>query len=218
MGHRPGTEPTPGGGEGRDRHRGGTPAGRPACPAPEGESRGSGHQPRSQALALPAARRRSSRRRATHPTPPGGPTQPAPVKQTHGSCRPKAGAADVRPTSEGTPRRGGSWDGEGGRFRSTRRAGAADVGLRCARSLARPSAAQVAARSSRWRPAAGRGKRVRVRAFRGSCAGLGPAGSHRTREDGETPPTPQQGPRSHAGRPSLAARNLRFIHHLGLVS
>lgn len=46
---------------------------------------------------------------------------------------PKAGAVDVRLTSDVTPRRGGSPGGAGGRFRSTRWARAADVGLRCAR-------------------------------------------------------------------------------------
>ncbi|XP_032692630.1 autophagy-related protein 11-like [Lontra canadensis] len=64
---------------------------------------------------------------------------------------------------------GGSGDGAGGRFRSTRPARAADVGLRCARLPARPSAAQVAARSARWRPAAGRCERVRVRASEGAA-------------------------------------------------
>lgn len=87
---------------------------------------------------------------------------------------PKAGASDVTLTSDTTPRRGGIREGAGGRFRSTRPARAADVGLRCARSAARLSAAQVVASNSRWRPAAVRGRpaaRTRV----GVGAGFGGA-------------------------------------------
>nr|XP_031318064.1 uncharacterized protein LOC116156268 [Camelus dromedarius] len=105
------------GGEGRDRHRGGTPACRPASPALEET------EPRNWAPALPAASAGIAAGLQS-PTPPGSPTLP------HGGHNPETGAADVGLTSEVTPRRGGSRDSAGGRFRSTRRAGAADVGLR----------------------------------------------------------------------------------------
>lgn len=156
------------GSEGRNRHQGGTRrAAWPAQPRKE-QSRGTRH------LALPAAsycrRRRGYRgRRTPNPAPAGAPTQPAPRQRNrrHGL---KAGAADVRLTSDVTPRRGGSGEtaqegvsgARAGRGSLTSGSGA------CARLPARPlapSAAQVAARSSRWRPAAGCVERVRVRAF-----------------------------------------------------
>lgn len=62
---------------------------------------------------------------------------PQPPNKRAVAAAPEAGAVDVRLTSDVTLRRGGSQDGAGGRFRSTRRAWAADVGLRCARSPAR---------------------------------------------------------------------------------
>ncbi|XP_035875529.1 josephin-1 isoform X1 [Phyllostomus discolor] len=76
--------------------------------------------PRSRALGGPLARTQSHQE---------------PASSRAAAEAPEAGAADVRLTSDVTPRRGGSPGGAGGRFRSTRWARAADVGLRCARSV-----------------------------------------------------------------------------------
>lgn len=129
-------------GPGSGGRRGGTPA---TAPPGEDQSGETPHQLRS---------------------PPPGPARTrspkshwSPVGRRAAATDPTAGAADVKMMSDVTPRRGGAgrrWRAFPGHALGV----AADVGLRCARSR---SAAQVAARSSRGRPATVRGASRRGR-------------------------------------------------------